>query len=213
MANSLEVGDPGGQRGFIDLLAVTAPPGMTAMLLDHQWHVGDVDLLDHPGHDRRRGLQVMPASGAKIEAMVERTAVDQFGREVSTFVLGVTRLPADAASVLARRRRRLGRLDDVRRRRLGGGRGILPRRGELLLQLGDRGAEGRQLPLQGIQLGAQPPTTWASGLDLGSHGLRDYARRLKDTTPVNGYQLAERAWRGDPTALETVLLEAQRHHY
>ena len=26
-------------------------------------------------------------------------------------------------------------------------------------------------------------------------------------------QLAERAWKGDPAALETVLLEAQRHHY
>ena len=41
------------------------------MLLDHQWHVVDVDLLDHPGHDRGYG-QVMPAPGAKIKAMVER---------------------------------------------------------------------------------------------------------------------------------------------
>ena len=75
------------------------------MLLDHQRHVLDVDLLDHPGHDRGHGLQVMPAPGAKIEAIVERIAVDQFRREGGAFVLGVTRLPADAASLLALRRR------------------------------------------------------------------------------------------------------------
>ena len=51
------------------------------MLLDHQRHVVDVDLLDDPGHDRGHGFQVMPAPGAKIKAMVERIAVDQFRRE------------------------------------------------------------------------------------------------------------------------------------
>jgi len=110
--------DPDGQRGFIDLPAVTAPPGMTAMLLDHKRHVVDVDLLDHPGHDREQRLQVMPAPGAEVEAMIEESAVDRFGREGGALVFGAPGLPADAASVLALRRRRLGRLDDVTNRRL-----------------------------------------------------------------------------------------------
>ena len=45
---------------------------MTAMLLDLQRHVLDVDLLDHSGHNRRHGLQVMAATGTKIEAIVDR---------------------------------------------------------------------------------------------------------------------------------------------
>ena len=55
----------------------------------------------------------MPAPGAKIEAMVERIAVDQFRREGGAFVLGVTGLPADAAPLLALRRCRLGRLETM----------------------------------------------------------------------------------------------------
>jgi hypothetical protein len=57
----------------------------------------------------------MPTPWAKIEAMVERTAVDQFRREVGAFVLGVTGLPADAAPLLALRRCWFGWLGDVRR--------------------------------------------------------------------------------------------------
>jgi hypothetical protein len=120
------------------------------MLLDHQRHVVDVDLLDHPGHDRGHGFQVMPAPGAKIEAMVERIAVDQFRREGGAFVLGVTGLPAVAAPLLALRRCRFGRLDDVGGRRLGRGRGILPRRGELLLETSDGALERLEPRLLGV---------------------------------------------------------------
>ena len=116
------------------------------MLLDRQRHVVDVDLLDHPGHDRRHGLQVMPATGTKIEAMVERNAVDLFRWEGGAFVLGVSGLSTDAASLLALRRRRLGRLDDIGRRRLGGGRGILPGRRELLLESSDGGLKRLNRP-------------------------------------------------------------------
>ena len=55
----------------------------------------------------------MPAPGGKIKAMVERIAVDQFRREGGEFVLWVTGLPADAVPLLALRRCRLRRLDDV----------------------------------------------------------------------------------------------------
>jgi hypothetical protein len=81
---------------------------MTAMLLDHKRHINDVNLLDHPRRDRGHGLQVVPAPGALIEAIVARIAVDRFRREGLAFVLGMTGLPTDPASLLALRRCRLG---------------------------------------------------------------------------------------------------------
>ena len=61
---------------------------VTAMLLDHKRHVLDVDLLDHPGHDREHGLQVMPTPWANIEAMVERIAVINSGGKSARSCLG-----------------------------------------------------------------------------------------------------------------------------
>src|SRR5271157_4196943 len=159
---------------------------MTTMLLDHQRHVVDVDLLDHPGHDRGHGLQVMPAPGAKIEAMVERIAVDQFRREGGAFVLGVPGLPADAAPLLALRRGWFGRLDDVGGRRLGRGRGILPRRGQLILETSDGALEHLQTRLLGVQLRLQAPTVRARLPCLGSHDGLCYTHGREYTTPVNG---------------------------
>src|SRR5208337_687199 len=210
VADPFEVGDHGGQpgphqaaafdadgqRGLIDLLAARAPPRVTAMLLDHKRHVLDVDLLDHPGHDREHGLQVMPTPWANIEAMVERIAVDQFRREGGAFVLGVTRLPAAAASLLALRRGWFGRLDDVRRRWLGRGRGILPRRSELLMETSDSGLERLQLRLLGVQLRLQAPTVRAKLPCLGSHDGLCYILGREYTTPVNGYMLSTSQSRG-----------------
>jgi hypothetical protein len=82
--------------------------------------------------------------------MIEGPGVDGLGREGGSLVLGMAGLPADAASVLALRRWRLGRLDDVGGRGLGGGRGVLACRGELLAQLGDDLLEGGEFRLQGI---------------------------------------------------------------
>ena len=87
------------------------------------------------------GSKSMAAPGTEIEAMIERPAVDRLGREGVSLVLGVSGLATDPASLLTLRRRRLGRLDDVGGRGLGGGRGILPRRGELLLETRDGGLE------------------------------------------------------------------------
>jgi hypothetical protein len=75
VADPLEVGDLRGQsgpdqaaaldtdreRGLVALVAMGAPPGMPAMLLDQQRHVPDIDLLDHPRRDRDHGPQGMPA--------------------------------------------------------------------------------------------------------------------------------------------------------
>ena len=53
------------QRSLELLPAMSTPPGMTAMFLDLQRYVVDVDLLDHSGRDRRHGLQVVPATGTE----------------------------------------------------------------------------------------------------------------------------------------------------
>jgi hypothetical protein len=135
MAGPLEVGDPGGQgrpdqaapfdprreRGLVHLLTVRAPSGMTAMLFDRQGQLANVDLLDHPWRDRQGREQVRAAAGAGVEAMVEGAAVDDLGREGGPLVFGRTGLSADASFVLALGRWRLGWLDDVGGRGLGGG--------------------------------------------------------------------------------------------
>src|SRR5438067_13778409 len=93
----------------------------------------------------------MAATGTEIEAIVDRLAVDRFRGESGALMFGVTRLSADPASILTLRWRWLGRLDDVGGRRLGGSRGILPRRGELLLEKSDRGLERLQPRLLSVQ--------------------------------------------------------------
>ena len=117
--------------------------------------------------------------------MIEGPAVDGLGREGGALVLGVAGLPADAASVLALRRWRLGRLDDVGGRGLGGGRGVLACRGELLAQLGDDLLEGGEFRLQGIDSRLEPSAIGAAGRVLGSHGGRLYMPCNRGTTTVN----------------------------
>ena len=74
---------------------------MTAMLLDRQRHLADVDLLDDPRRDGRLGCRSWPHEGQRVEAMIEGPAVDRLGREGDALVLGVAGLSADAAPVLA----------------------------------------------------------------------------------------------------------------
>src|SRR5512135_2948381 len=117
--------DPRGEWGLVELLALRTPSRMTAMLLDPQRHLANLDLLDYPRCDGQCRTQVVPARGAGVEVMIEEPGVDRFGRERGPLVLGVSGLSADAASVLALRRWWLGRLDDVRRGGLGRIRGVL----------------------------------------------------------------------------------------
>src|SRR5208283_5937230 len=81
--------------------------------------------------------------------------------------------------------------DGVRRRRLGRGRGILPGRGELLLETSDGGLERLQPRLLGVQLRLQAPTVRARLPCLGSHDGLCYTHRREYTTPVNGYLIAK----------------------
>ena len=103
------------------------------------------------------------------------------------FVFGVSGLATDLALILAIGRRRLGRLDDVRRRGLGRCRGILPRRGELLGQLGDDRFEGGEFRLQGINSRLETKTIGAGSRVRDTHGDRSYTLDRSETTPVNGH--------------------------
>src|SRR3954454_2625491 len=229
MADPLEVGnhggepgpdeaaalDPDGQRRLELLPAARTPPGMTAMLLDLQRHVPDVDLLDHSGHDRRHGLQMIPATGTKIEAIVDRRTVDRSGREGGAVVLGVARLAPDAAPLLTLRRVRLGRLDDVGGRWLRGGRGILAGRGQLRLETRDGSLERLQPRLLGIQQRLQAPAVRARLPWLGFHGWLCYIPDRSYAITVNGHarlQLLGRGPAGRPLDLRPLVQHLRLEH-
>src|SRR3954471_16242309 len=116
--------------------------------------------------------------------MIEGPTVDGLGREGGALVLGMAGLPADSAPVLALRRRRLGRLDDVGRGGLGGGRGVLACRGELLAQLGDDLLQGGAFRLQGVDSRLEPLAVGAAGRVRDTHGDRSYTPESGGTTPV-----------------------------
>ena len=78
--------DPDGKRGLLKLPTTRAPSRMTAVLLNRQRHLIDVDLLDHTGLAPGRGFQPMAAPGTKIDTMIERPVVDGLGRERIPFV-------------------------------------------------------------------------------------------------------------------------------
>ena len=107
---------------------------------------------------------------------------EHLGREQLALVRGMSRLAAGLASLLAGRRLRLGRLDDVRGGRLGGVRGILAGRGELFLQLLDGGLEGRELSAQGVDFGLQPLAIGTRRHCIGFHGRRVYMTCASDST-------------------------------
>jgi len=71
-------------------------------------------------------------------------------------VLDVPGLAAARAAVLSRGRRRLGRLDEVRGRWFGGGRGVLAGGRELRLDLGQGGLESSDGRRQRLDLRLQP---------------------------------------------------------
>src|SRR3954471_17831794 len=160
---------------------------MTAVLLDRQRDLADIDLLDHPRRDGQGGPQGMAARGAGIEAMIEGPAVEGLGWEGDALVLGMAGLAADAALVLALRWWRLGRLDDVGGRWLGGGRGVLAGRGELPAEWGDDLLEGGEFGSHRIDSRLESSAIGAADRVLGSHGARSYMPSNGGTTTVNGH--------------------------
>ena len=152
----------------MDLLAVRAPGGVAFVLLDPQGHLQDLDLLDD-ARDAVGPLQAMAADGAEFQVMVVETAVDLLRREGGALVLGMSGLAADLALLLALGRLRLGRLDEVRRGRLGGGRGVLAGGGQLPLQLRDGSLQVGYRRTQRIQLRLQPLAVGTGGGGFRSH--------------------------------------------
>ncbi len=127
-------------------LATVGTPGrMTAVLVDLQGHVADVDLLDNLDRFGVGQVQVPAAAGAGVEEVVGGGGGEHLGREQLALVCGVSRLAAGLAPLLAGWRLRLGGLDDVRGGGLGRVGGILEGRGELLLQLLDDDLESHEL--------------------------------------------------------------------
>jgi hypothetical protein len=90
------------------------------MLLDLDWDLGHLDLLDNP-HIVVGGLQAPAAVRTDLWNVIVRGRSEEFWRGQGAFVLGVPRLTATLARVLSWRWLRLGGLDDVRRRWFRGG--------------------------------------------------------------------------------------------
>ena len=155
---------------------------MTAVLVDLPRHGGDVDLLDDQGRFGVGQEQVPSAAGAGVQEVVRGGGGEHLGWEQLALVRGMSRLAAGLAPVLAGGRLRLGRLDDVRGGGLGGGRGILAGRGELLLQLLDGGLEGDELSAQGVDFGLQPLAIGTRRDRIGFHGDRVYTTCTSDST-------------------------------
>jgi hypothetical protein len=152
---------------------------------------------------------------------VDQEKIDLFRAEQGTFVQGMTRLATGLAFIPSRSQRR-GRLDDVRRGRFGGSRGVFARGGELLLQTSHGSLQPLELQALLLELRLQP---LASGtgirrcfcharvlfspcpngkLGVNAHGkpiVQEWLRRHREfhLEPVPPYSpnvnLIERLWR------------------
>jgi hypothetical protein len=158
---------------------------MTAVLVDLQGRGRDVDLLDHDGLVVGH-VQVPPARGAGVQEVVGGRGSEHLGWKQLALMCRMSGLAAGLAPLLAGGRRRLGGLDDIGGRRLGGVRGILASRGELFLQTLDGGLEGGELSAQGIDLSLQP-------LAIGTRGVVSVIIEAESIRPSAGIQHCERS--------------------
>ena len=151
---------------------------MTTVLVNLQGHGDDVDLLDDDGWFVVGHEQVPSAAGAGVQEVVRGDRGEHLWLEQLALVCGMSRLAAALASLLAGRRLRLARLDDVRGGGLGRVRGILAGRGELFLQLLDCVLKSGELSAQGVDFGLQP-------LAIGTRAsYRFSCRRVYTPVPV-----------------------------
>jgi hypothetical protein len=146
MAKALEVSDQRGQPGthqtaggdvfgqgrLAEALAVEAPVFGARVLCHDQLRRFDVDLLDDPT-PTAVALEWAATAGTTVQGVFPEM-IDLLPGKRGAFVLGMTRLTTGFALVLAGRKWRRRRFDEVRRGGFGGGRGILASSGELLLQ-------------------------------------------------------------------------------
>ena len=199
MAEALEVGDQRGQSRadqaalgnvfrqvrLVGLGAAVAPVFGTGVLLDVQLGRFDIDLLDDAGQGAA-GTQLAATAGAAGQ-LVCKELVDLLVWEEGAFVFGMTGLAPALAFVLARRWRRWRRLDDVRRRRLGGTRGVLAGSGELLRQTSHAGLHLLQLRALLLQLRLQPLASGTGSRCCFCHALVLLPVRLSGYQAVNAY--------------------------
>ena len=115
------------------------------MLLDGQLRRLEIDLLDDPGLLAVE-TQLPTTTGTSVQG-VNQEEIDLLGSEQGAFVQGMARLATRLAFAPSRSQRRRW-LDDVRRGRFRGGRGVLARSSELLLQTGHRSLQLLELLLQ-----------------------------------------------------------------
>src|SRR6185312_10133198 len=101
----------------------------------------------------------------------------------------VSRLAANGTLGLAFGRRGRRGLDEVRRRRFGGGAGVFARAGQTLLQVHDGGTQRVNLPLQVPHLGSQ--TLAAGASRLLSHAAGIYSNHVRRATAVNRYSIPQ----------------------
>ena len=179
--------DARGQRSIMDPAAMRAIAGGGAVLADAQRHGLDLHLL----HDAWRTggcLQTVAAVRAQFQRVAVGAAAEHLRGEVLPQVAWMTRLAAAAPRGGRVGRGRLGRLDQIRGRRLGGGRRIFAGAGKLFLQLGNRGLQRLKLDTQQREFHSQ---AWA--LRTGSRGGAFHSEgilrteRRNSTTHVNAY--------------------------
>ena len=183
MTDAFEVSDQGGQAGpeqttprdrqrqgaAMGAAAVRTVAFVAAVFLNPQRHVRDIDLLDDVG-GTTTGLQRPTTIRAVFRTIVE-DSVELLRREGDALVLGV----AGLAATWSRRGRIGGRcfrwLDDVRRWWLGGRRGILARRRELLSNTDQLGLQSFDLGALSVQLRLQLLTAGTRASDDFRHAV------------------------------------------
>jgi hypothetical protein len=173
MASALQIGDQGGQLrtgqpAFLDVrrhggletpLAAVAPVFGTDVFFDGQRGPGDVDLLHDLG-EVAIAMQTPAAAGTGIEQVFFEVS-DLLGRKRHPLVLGVTGLATDLTRAGGIGGGGGRRFDDVGRRWLRGGRGVLPGSGKQLAQLDHLGPQGFDLRLQTAALRTRLPCALA----------------------------------------------------
>ena len=124
-----------------------APVFGASVLLDRHLCWLEIDLLDDQGQSPVEA-ELAATAGTAVQRVVEEL-VDSVVWEQGAFVFGMAGLATAFAFVLAGWRGQRW-LDDVRRRGLGGSRGVLARSGELLLETSHGSLQ--RLQLAGILL-------------------------------------------------------------
>ena len=160
-------------RSEMDLAAVRAPVGQALMFRHDSRRFGDFHPLEYFRRSPRKDQ-----CAAAVRAAFERVGlemVDGLRREWRPQMLFVSRLLA-LLPLLAALGPRPRRFDDVARRRLGGSRGVLAGRGQLLFQLADPG-KGLASWAFNVAISASCWARWQAGcLQLG-HASGSFAGR------------------------------------